>query len=606
MKHLLILLIALCSFAYTSTAQTNATATPVAGETSGSREQDGLRGPVRRVRVEIANIVTRNGTQVELPKSVVEVSTYDATGRKIDSVAYPVQGATAPGKEEYKHDEKGNIIEMTLRGSDGSLLSKEKYTYDLDEFGNWKKMTTAIAIYENGAISYEPTQVTYRTLTYYYGPAVAKPGVPAAPLTAPSKQSTVTETAPDANKPAPTQPASVVSSTPENVAEKPTPLPPTSTQALPPTSAPANASKEEAKLPVLRISEEVLRKAAIALPEPEYPANAELARASGPVQVELIIDQNGVVTTARATSGNPMLFDSATSAASKARFLMSAFSDRPTSAYSVLTYNFARPEEVVATSSNASSTIDARMEKPAPPETKPALSPRTESTKTPPVTAPVTNNNPSATVTKTFAGYFDKGIASIGSGAYTDAVESLTQAVAVNPQDAIAHAKLGLAYSALGDHKPAITAFKQAIKLNRAFVDADSYFRLGISYLALSDYASALDPLKQALYGVKAKVLEDRTKSTTGPGEAEINDALGRAYYGTGSYRQAVKAFETAVQLKPDFASSHFGLGLSYLAIGDKRSAEKQEKVLRKLNSRLADRLAGMFIVPAGQRNRVF
>src|SRR3954468_13989582 len=104
MKHLL-LLIALCSFAYTTTAQTNATATPVAETVSGSREQDGLKGPVRRGRVETANIVTRNGSQVELPKSVLEVSTYDAMGRKIDSVAYPVEAATAPGKQEYKYDD---------------------------------------------------------------------------------------------------------------------------------------------------------------------------------------------------------------------------------------------------------------------------------------------------------------------------------------------------------------------------------------------------------------------------------------------------------------------------------------------------------------------
>lgn len=587
MKHLLILLIALCSFAYTSTAQTNATATPVAGGTSGSREQDGLKGPVRRVRVETANIVTRNGKPVELPKSLVEVSTYDAMGRKIDSVAYPVEGATAPGKEEYKYDDKGNIIEMTLRSNDGSVLAQEKYTYDLDEFGNWKKMTTAIAIYENGTVSYEPTQVTYRTLTYYYGPAILKSDVAAALVTAPSKQRTDAEAEPVANQPAPTQPTAAVSSTPVNVAEKPAPLPPTSTE--------ASASKEEVK-PVLRISEEVLRKAAIALPEPDYPANAELARASGPVQVELIIDQNGVVTTARATSGNPMLFDAATSAARKARFLMSAFSDHPTGAYSVLTYNFARPVEVASIPANASSTTtDMRTEKSAPAETK-----------TSPVAAPVSNNNPVATDTKSFADYFNKGIASLAAAKYKDAVESLTQAVTVNPQDAMAHARLGLAYSALGEHKPAITEFKQAIKLNRAFVDADSYFRLGIAYLALNDYASAITPLKQALYGVKAKVLEDRTKSTAGPNEAEINDALGRAYYGTGSYRQAVKAFETAVRLKPDLASSHYGLGLSYMEVGDKRGAEKEEQLLRKLNSRMADRLAGMLIVPAGQKNKVF
>jgi tetratricopeptide (TPR) repeat protein len=597
MKHLLVLLIALCSFTYTSTAQTNATATPVTGGASGTREQDGLKGPIRRVRVETANIVTRNGKQVELPKSVIEVSTYDATGRKIDFVAYPVEGATAPGKEEYKYDDNGNIIEMTLRGNDGAVLSQEKYTYELDEFGNWKKMTTAIAIYENGTISYEPTQVTYRTLTYYYGPATLKPGVPAAPVTAPSKQRTDAEAAPVENNPAATQPPGIPSTPPINVPEKPAPVTPTSTE--------ATLSKEDVKLPVLRISEEVLRQAAVVLPEPQYPPYAELARASGPVQVELIIDQNGVVTTARATSGNPVLFDAATSAARKARFLMSAFSDRPTAAYSVLTYNFARPVEVVSVPRNASpATTEARLEKSASAENKSL--PLNESAKPAPVTTPVSNNNPVATDTKSSAGYFNKGIASLASAKYKDAIESLTQAVAVDPQDAMAHAKLGLAYSALGEHKPAIAEFKQAIKLNRAFVDADSYFRLGVAYLALSDYASAIDPLKQALYGVKAKVLEDRTKSTAGPTEAEINDALGRAYYGTGSYRQAVKAFETAVRLKPNLASSHFGLGLSYMEVGDKRSAEKAEQTLRKLNSKLADRLAGMLIVPAGQKNKVF
>ena len=598
MKYLLFLLIALCSFVYTSTAQTNATATPVAGGASGSREQDGLKGPVRRVRVETANIVTRNGKQVELPKSVIEVSTYDATGRKIDSVAYPVEGTTARGKEEYKYDDTGNIIEMILRGDDGSVLSQEKYTYELDEFGNWKKMTTAIAIYENGTISYEPTQLTYRTLTYYYGPATLKPSVPAAPVMTPSKQRVDAEPAPVENKPVPTQPPGVVSTPLVNVTEKPVPVAPTSTE--------ASESKEDVKLPILRISEEVLRKAAVDLPVPQYPADAELARASGSIQVELIIDQNGVVTTARAISGNPILFDAATSAARKARFLMSAFSDHPTRAYSVLTYNFARPVEMASIPGNASPTTDVRTGKSASPENKAAPVPPTESTKPVPMPAPASNAIPSATDTKSFAGYFNKGIASLGAGNYKDAVESLTQAVSVNPQDAIAHAKLGLAYSALGEHKPAIGEFKQAIKLNRAFVDADSYFHLGVAYLALSDYASAIDPLKQALYGVKAKVLEDRTKSTAGPSEAEINDALGRAYYGTGSYRQAVKAFETAVRLKPNLASSHYGLGLSYMEVGDRRSAEKAEKALRKLNPRMADRLAGMLIVPAGQRNKVF
>ncbi len=630
MKHLLILIIAVCSSAYTIGAQTNAPVPPAAGAISGTREQDGLNGPVRRVRVEKASIVTRDGKLVELPRSVTEVSTYDAKGRKADFVAYAVEGATAPGKEEYKYDDKGNIIEMTLRGNDGSVLSKEKYTYEFDEFGNWKKMTTAIALYENGAISYEPTEVTYRTLTYYYGPSMSRPGVPAAAsVAAPaSTKSSNAESTPVTNNPAPTPSPIVVSAPPLNVAEKPVQTPPASDEAnvskedvkppVPstqppvttqpsPAAAEANVTKEPAKLPVIFATEQILRKAAIDLPQPQLSADAELARASGPVQVNLIIDQHGVVTAAQATSGNPMLFDAATSAARKARFLMSAFSDQPTTAYGVLTYNFERPKELTSVPSNASSTsTEAPAKKSAPAETNAPPAPVNETTRTAPDPPPVTNDNPGVTDVKSFAGHFNKGVASLASANYREAVESLKQASTINPSDAVVYLKLGLAYSALGEHKPAITAFKQAIKLNRAFVDADAYYRMGIGYIELSDYSAAINPLKQALYGVKAKLLEERAKSTDGPSETEIQFALGRAYYGAGSYRQAVNAFESAVKLKPNFASAHYGLGLSYLEVGDKRSAEKQEQILRKMKSQLADKLTALLLVAAGQRNKVF
>jgi tetratricopeptide (TPR) repeat protein len=602
MKQLLIALVALSCSAYSISAQTNATGTTVATvANSGSREQDGLNGPVRRVRVETANIVTRDGKQVELPKSLIEVSTYDALGRKTDSVAYPVKGASAPGKEEYKYDDKGNIIEMTLRGNDGSLLSKEKYTYEFDEFGNWKKMTAAVAVYENGIVTYEPTEVTYRTLTYYYGPPIPKASVSSASVSERrSDKRNDAKVKPIANNLAPAQPRDVVSDPSSSPASTPTANVGAESNAARVADTEANATKENLKLPVLRITEEVLRKAAIELPQPQYPSGARLGGAAGQVQVELIIDEKGVVNTARATSGNPLLFEAATSAARKARFLMSAFSDKPTNLYGVLTYNFAGSLEGTSTTRSSTSTSnDARVEQSTRTETNSAMSPA-------PLNERANSNQVlTAATSPSFAAYFNKGIASLASARYEDAIESLTQAVKLNPQDAVAYAKLGLAHSALGAHKPAIAAFKQAIKLNRAFVDPDSYFRLGSAYIAVGDYTSAIDPLNQALYAVKAQQVEGRTP-TTGPTETEINGALGRAYYGSGSYRQAARAFETAIRLKPDYASAHYGLGLSYLEIGDKLSAQKEERILRMLNSPLADRLTGMLIQPAGQRNRVF
>src|SRR6185436_10503374 len=80
---------------------------------------------------------------------------------------FPVAGSTPSGREVYKYDEKGNISEMTLMASDGSMVSKETYKYEYDSLGNWTKMTTSVAVVENGTITFEPVEVTYRTISYY-------------------------------------------------------------------------------------------------------------------------------------------------------------------------------------------------------------------------------------------------------------------------------------------------------------------------------------------------------------------------------------------------------------------------------------------------------
>jgi tetratricopeptide (TPR) repeat protein len=63
---------------------------------------------------------------------------------------------------------------MTVRDDRGSILSREAYTYEFDKFGNWTKMVTNLVVFENGKLKREPTEVTYRTLTYYFDDNVAK------------------------------------------------------------------------------------------------------------------------------------------------------------------------------------------------------------------------------------------------------------------------------------------------------------------------------------------------------------------------------------------------------------------------------------------------
>src|SRR5215211_46418 len=118
--------------------------------TDTDREGDGLSGPVRRVRTETAKLSNKGGRPAEGQRIILEAVAYDIKGNKTENSYFPVPGAALTGKEVYKYDDKGNIIEMTLLNADGSLLSKEVYSYELDNFGNWTKMMTSVAVIEGG------------------------------------------------------------------------------------------------------------------------------------------------------------------------------------------------------------------------------------------------------------------------------------------------------------------------------------------------------------------------------------------------------------------------------------------------------------------------
>src|SRR5262245_62129652 len=85
---------------------TNASAPP---PPQPDRSRDGLIGPVRRVRTEVAKLTSADGRQSEAKHVLVEVVAYDIKGNKIENQYFPMPGATLTGKEVYKYDEKGNI-----------------------------------------------------------------------------------------------------------------------------------------------------------------------------------------------------------------------------------------------------------------------------------------------------------------------------------------------------------------------------------------------------------------------------------------------------------------------------------------------------------------
>jgi hypothetical protein len=97
------LTLALLLFAAPASAQTNVTAKAgnapaVNASLETDRSRDGLIGPVRRVRTEIAKLVMTDGRQGEAKHMLVELAAYDIKGNKIENQYFPIAGgATLTG-----------------------------------------------------------------------------------------------------------------------------------------------------------------------------------------------------------------------------------------------------------------------------------------------------------------------------------------------------------------------------------------------------------------------------------------------------------------------------------------------------------------------------
>lgn len=368
-NRLCLITLCLMGLSAAASAQTNLTAKAGSAPASApvvesDRSRDGLIGPVRRVRTEIAKLLAAEGRQQEGKHQVVEIVAYDIKGNKIENQYFPIAGATLTGKEVYKYDEKGNISEMTLLNPDGTLLSKEMYKYEFDFLGNWSKMTTSVAMVDSRGITFEPTEVTYRSIMYYLDENMVRMVTPGAATTSAAPTSAATSPQPAAPTPAaPVKPEPKPTGNNKNnkKAAVVQDLPSASTSASKLASGPVDVKVQAVStnqaLPVITLDEPppspgpkpilkpvsggVLNGTAVSLPPPIYPDAAKRMRTQGVVQVDVILDETGKVVSANASSGPGILRDAAVQAALKARFSPTKLSGQPVKVSGVINYKFA-------------------------------------------------------------------------------------------------------------------------------------------------------------------------------------------------------------------------------------------------------------------------
>jgi Ca-activated chloride channel family protein len=124
----------------------------------------------------------------------------------------------------------------------------------------------------------------------------------------------------------PPKPAPTPTPTPSKPKPPVTDSSPTASTSTPPTSRPVSGG--------------VLNGRAISLPKPVYPPSAKTFRTEGVVTVEVLLDENGKVISARAIDGSPMLRQAAVDAARQARFSPTSLSGQPVKVSGVITYKF--------------------------------------------------------------------------------------------------------------------------------------------------------------------------------------------------------------------------------------------------------------------------
>lgn len=349
---------------------------PAALAAETDRNRDGLVGPVRRVRTEVAKLSNETGKMQEGKHAVLEIVSYDLKGNKVENQYFPIAGANLTGKEVYKYDEKGNISEMTLMNADGSLLSKEVYKYEFDFAGNWNKMTTSVAVIEGGKMSFEPSEVTYRLIMYYLDENMMKMAQPASqPAAPPAVQQNVSASVPANNVAGSNLDNKAVAIVPKSSSPSPKKNAVNSSHKLSPVlpgSLPnaadnlvgsgsvelaSGGTNSSVATPVVNIESEppppaphpilkpvsggVLNGTAISLPPPIYPDVARRLRTTGLVTVEVVVDETGKVISAVATAGPAILRDVAVQAALRARFSPTKLSGQPVKVTGLINYKFA-------------------------------------------------------------------------------------------------------------------------------------------------------------------------------------------------------------------------------------------------------------------------
>ena len=212
--------------------------------------------------------------------------------------------------------------------------------------------------------------------------------------------------------------------------------------------------------------------------------------------------------------------------------------------------------------------------------------------------------------------YFHSGIKALQRGHSSEAIQDLTKAIELNPNDAEAYAVRGASYISQDKHDQAIQDLTKAIELKPDYAEAydirghaylrqeehdrviqdltkaielkpklaGAYYFRSLAYYSKSEYDCAIQDLTKAIelnpndadtYYARSRAyvvqeehdwaIKDSTKAIElNPKLAGAYNIRGLAYYSKSEYDYAIQDLTKAIELKPDYAEAYYTRGRSY------------------------------------------
>jgi len=176
------------------------------------------------------------------------------------------------------------------------------------------------------------------------------------------------------------------------------------------------------------------------------------------------------------------------------------------------------------------------------------------------------------------------GLAYKETGQTAKGIETLQQAVRIDPESVLAWNGLGNAYGESNQPAKAIEAFQQAIRINPEHVDAEAWYNFGLAYSNSSQPAKAIEAYQQAL--------------RINPEDAYAWNNLGVAYGDTAQPAKEIEACQQALRINPEYAKAWYNIGHAYKITGQTNQVMEVYKRLKTLDPAIADKFFNKFVLP--------